>query len=292
MRQLTAGKIVKYGLIGFVALVFIFPIYWMIVTSLKPNSVIMRLPPQFLPTHPIADHYISVLSDHRFFTFYKNSVIVAVLTTGVTLMLAILASYSFSRFRYRFSGPLQMLFLSTQMFPAVVLLIALYTMYSKCGLINTYTALVLACTTSALPLSILVLKGFFDTVSATIEEAATIDGAGRFQTLFTIVIPLIKPGIVAVGLYSFLVCWDDFLWSLTPDQQAGDAHPVGRHFHAVPGGAVPGLGAGDGRSHLGVPAYFNCLHFFTKVHDRGPGNGRGEGIRRKYAVYRGAVAGT
>ena len=213
MRQLTAGKIVKYGLIGFVALVFIFPIYWMIVTSLKPNSVIMRLPPQFLPTHPIADHYISVLSDHRFFTFYKNSVIVAVLTTGVTLMLAILASYSFSRFRYRFSGPLQMLFLSTQMFPAVVLLIALYTMYSKCGL--TYTALVLACTTSALPLSILVLKGFFDTVSATIEEAATIDGAGRFQTLFTIVIPLIKPGIVAVGLYSFLVCWDDFLWSLT-----------------------------------------------------------------------------
>ena len=86
MRQLTAGKIVKYGLIGFVALVFIFPIYWMIVTSLKPNSVIMRLPPQFLPTHPIADHYISVLSDHRFFTFYKNSVIVAVLTTGVTLM--------------------------------------------------------------------------------------------------------------------------------------------------------------------------------------------------------------
>ena len=127
MRQLTAGKIVKYGLIGFVALVFIFPIYWMIVTSLKPNSVIMRLPP------------------------------VAVLTTGVTLMLAILASYSFSRFRYRFSGPLQMLFLSTQMFPAVVLLIALYTMYSKCGLINTYTALVLACTTSALPLSILVL---------------------------------------------------------------------------------------------------------------------------------------
>ena len=147
MRQLTAGKIVKYGLIGFVALVFIFPIYWMIVTSLKPNSVIMRLPPQFLPTHPIADHYISVLSDHRFFTFYKNSVIVAVLTTGVTLMLAILASYSFSRFRYRFSGPLQMLFLSTQMFPAVVLLIALYTMYSKCGLINTYTALVLACTT-------------------------------------------------------------------------------------------------------------------------------------------------
>lgn len=90
-----------------------------------------------------------------------------------------------------------MLFLSTQMFPAVVLLIALYTMYSKLGLINTYTALVLACTTSALPLSILVLKGFFDTVSPTIEEAATIDGAGRMHIMTRIVVPLIKPGIVA-----------------------------------------------------------------------------------------------
>ncbi len=215
MKRINAGRFFKYALTGLVTLMFIFPIYWMIVTSLKANSVIMRLPPRFLPDHPIPDHYISVLSDRRFFTFYKNSVIVAVLTTAVTLGLAVLASYSFSRFRYRFSGILQMLFLSTQMFPAVVLLISLYTLYSKCGLINTYTALVLACTTSALPLSILVLKGFFDTVSPTIEEAATIDGAGRFRTLATIVIPLIKPGIVAVGLYSFLVCWDDFLWSLT-----------------------------------------------------------------------------
>lgn len=284
MRQLTAGKIVKYGLIGFVALVFIFPIYWMIVTSLKPNSVIMRLPPQFLPTHPIADHYISVLSDHRFFTFYKNSVIVAVLTTGVTLMLAILASYSFSRFRYRFSGPLQMLFLSTQMFPAVVLLIALYTMYSKCGLINTYTALVLACTTSALPLSILVLKGFFDTVSATIEEAATIDGRPVPDPVHHRD-PADQAGNRGGGALQLSGLLGRLSLESDPDQQAGDAHPVGRHFHAVFGGAVPGLGAGDGRGHLGVPAHFNCLHFFTKIHDRGPGNGRGQGIRRKNAVY-------
>ena len=239
MRQLTAGKIVKYGLIGFVALVFIFPIYWMIVTSLKPNSVIMRLPPQFLPTHPIADHYISVLSDHRFFTFYKNSVIVAVLTTGVTLMLAILASYSFSRFRYRFSGPLQMLFLSTQMFPAVVLLIALYTMYSKCGLINTYTALVLACTTSALPLSILVRKGFFDTVSATIEEAATIDGAGIFTIYYKICMPLVKPAALTLVVFSFQGLWNttggsyiyEEVWKLVPtvlnDVAAGGMARVG-----------------------------------------------------------------
>ena len=74
MKQIRVDSILKYTLIGLVTLIFIFPIYWMIVTSLKPNSVIMRLPPQFLPGSPITDHYISVLSDHRFFTFYKNSV--------------------------------------------------------------------------------------------------------------------------------------------------------------------------------------------------------------------------
>lgn len=215
MKQKKINAMIKFLLIGIVTVIFIFPIYWMIVTSIKENSIIMRLPPQFLPSNPIIDHYVDVLSDSRFFTFYKNSVIVASCTTVLTLALAILASYSFSRFRYKFSGSLQMLFLSTQMFPSVVLLIALYTLYSKVGLINTYTALVLACTTSALPLSILVLKGFFDTISPTIEEAARIDGSGRFRTLFTVVLPLIKPGIVAVGLYSFLVSWDDFLWSLT-----------------------------------------------------------------------------
>lgn len=219
MKQKQVKKYVFKGLrlllLILITTLVVFPIYWMIVTSLKEKSVIMRLPPQFLPVNATFAHYKNVLSDSRFFGFYKNTIIVASLTTLLTLTLAILASYSFSRFRHKLNGVLQMLLLSTQMFPAVVLLIALYTMYSKFGLINTYAALVMACTTSALPLSILVLKGFYDTIPATLEEAAMIDGSGRMRTLLTIITPLILPGMVAVGLYSFLVTWDDFLWSLT-----------------------------------------------------------------------------
>lgn len=208
-------KALRILLILLVTAVVIFPIYWMLVTSLRHKSVIMRLPPQFFPVNITWEHYTNVLSDARFFRFYQNTVVVASLTTMLTLVLGTLASYSFSRFRHRLNGVLQMLFLSTQMFPAVVLLIALYTMYSSIGLINTYPALVLACTTSALPLSILVLKGFYDTIPITLEEAATIDGTGKMRTMATIITPLILPGLVAVGLYSFLVTWDDFLWSLT-----------------------------------------------------------------------------
>lgn len=108
-----------------------------------------------------------------------------------------------------------MLFLSTQMFPAMTLLIALYNMYYKMGLLNTYTALVLACSTNALPMSVWILKGFFDTIPKSLEEAAYIDGCSKGRTLVQVILPLVKPGILAVGLYSFLISWEDFLWGLT-----------------------------------------------------------------------------
>jgi multiple sugar transport system permease protein len=105
--------------------------------------------------------------------------------------------------------------LSTQMFPGIVLLLSLYMIYRKLGLLNTYLALILACTTKALPLGIWMLKGFFDTIPKSIEEAAYIDGAGKLQTLYRIIVPLIKPGIIAVSIYAFMVTWDDFIYALT-----------------------------------------------------------------------------
>lgn len=108
-----------------------------------------------------------------------------------------------------------MLFLSVQMFPAMTLLIALYQMYFKLKLLNTYTALVLACSTNALPMSVWILKGFFDTIPKSLEEAAYIDGCTKGGALVRIILPLMKPGLFAVGLYAFLISWEDFLWGLT-----------------------------------------------------------------------------
>lgn len=215
MRTVWYKKALMYGALILITILFLFPIYWMILTSLRPNEAIQRLPPDFFPSSITFSHYADILHDGKFVVFYRNNLIVSGVTTAVTLLLALFAAYAFSRYRFRGSSTLMMLFLSTQMFPAMALLIALYHMYFKLGLLNTYTALVLACSTNALPLSVWMLKGFFDTIPSTLEEAAYIDGCPKGQALFQIIIPLVKPGVVAVGLYSFLISWEDFLWGLT-----------------------------------------------------------------------------
>lgn len=214
MKTRVLKKVAVQVTITAITLCFVFPIYWMIVTSVKPNASILRLPIELWPKQATLDNYQAILSDGLFPIYYKNNIIVSLITTIVTLLIAVMAAYAFSRFRFKGSKTLQMLFLSTQMFPAVALLIALYSLYSKLGLINTYTALVLACSTNALPMSIWILKGFFDTVSKSLEEAAYIDGASKLYSMARIIVPLVQPGILAVGLYSFLISWEDFLWGL------------------------------------------------------------------------------
>ena len=214
MKSTNLSKVMTHALLLMITIVFVFPIYWMIVTSLKPNMDILRLPLTFIPKKITLENYYRTFEDGLFPIYYKNNIIVSTLTTIATLGLATMAAYAFSRYHFKGSKTLQMLLLSTQMFPAVVLLIALYSIYSKMGLINTYTALVLACSTNALPMSIWMLKSFFDTVPRSLEESASIDGAGKGYTLVRIVLPLIRPGIVAVGLYAFLISWEDFLWGL------------------------------------------------------------------------------
>ena len=215
MKKKSWRSFLNYGGLIAITIGFVFPIYWMIVTSIKPNEAILRLPPQFIPDGATLANYQGILNDGNFVVFYKNNVIVSGITTVLTLFLAVLAAYAFSRYRFKGSRFLMMLFLSTQMFPAMTLLIALYNMYYKMGLLNTYTALVLACSTNALPMSVWILKGFFDTIPKSLEEAAYIDGCSKGRTLVQVILPLVKPGILAVGLYSFLISWEDFLWGLT-----------------------------------------------------------------------------
>jgi multiple sugar transport system permease protein len=161
------------------------------------------------------EHYIKLFSDNAFLIYYKNSLLVSFGTTIITLMLAMLAGYGFSRFKFKSKQFMLYFILSTQMLPVVSLLIALYTMYNNYGLLNTRFGLVLALTTASLPFSIWMLKVFFDNIPVSLEEAARIDGCSRIGILFRIIFPLSKPGIFAVGIYTFILSWDDFLYSLT-----------------------------------------------------------------------------
>lgn len=194
---------------------FLFPVYWIIVTSLQPNSDLMQLPIKWWPSSLTWSSYTEILKSSVFLTFYKNTIIVALASTLLCIMVSIFAGYALSRFKFRGSNLVTLIFLSAQMFPTVTLVIGLYRQYQAMHLLNTLFVLVLASTTMALPFSIMLMRTFFNGISKELEEAAEIDGASRFRTLFRIIVPLSKPGIMAIAVYTFLMSWDDFLFGLT-----------------------------------------------------------------------------
>ena len=148
-------------------------------------------------------------------TYFKNSLIVGICTTLLTLLAAVPAGYVLSRFRFRGARTLLLVILGTQMFPYVTILISLYTLFRQLNLLNTYPALVLSFTTFSLPFSIWMIKGFCDTLPTDLEDAARVDGSSRLGTLWSIVLPIIIPGVVAVGFFAFLNSWNELLFALT-----------------------------------------------------------------------------
>ncbi len=191
------------------------PIVWMAFTSFKSRSQVFGTPGALLPSPWTLSAYRAVLESDYFLIYFKNSLIVNIAASLITVVLATLAGYSFSRFRIPGKSALMLFILAMQMFPSTVLLIALYVVFRHVHLLNTYTALILSFVTHGLPFSIWMMRGFVDAVPADVEEAAMIDGANRLQVLIYVVVPMISPGMIAVGLFGFLAGWNDLVWALT-----------------------------------------------------------------------------
>lgn len=217
----TKGKkkiwtMVQYMILAVILLFLMFPLYWVLMTSFKTNMEAYRFPPTMVPEAPNVQSYISLFTeDNFFFIYYKNNFIVSGITAGITLVLAIMSGYALSRFKIKWNQWIVAAFLSAQMFPIVSRMISLYDLLGKIHLINTRAGLILALTAAMLPFTITLMASFFDGIPKELEEASIVDGAGRFQTLFQIVMPLVKSGMVAVGIYAFLMTWDDYLHAVT-----------------------------------------------------------------------------
>lgn len=205
----------KYIVIVFALIWTLFPIYWMLATSLKENIDVFKVPPDLFPVNPTVNSYKMLEKGYTpISTFFFNSVITSVGTVVISLVLAVLAGYALSRLRFRFRESILMGVLITQMFPLIVLVIPLYIFYVQLNLLNTYVGLILAYTSFALPFGIWMIKGFVDSIPTEIEEAAIVDGCNRWVILGKIVVPLIIPGIVATGVFSFLDAWNNLLFPL------------------------------------------------------------------------------
>lgn len=210
------GGIFKYIILIIILVFLLFPVLWVILTSFKTNMEAYRFPPTFLPDNPTLAGYINLFTiNNEFFVYYKNNFIVAGAVALGATFIAIISGYSLSRFHFKWNGWLFALFTSAQMFPIISRLISLYKILGEVNLINTRIGLVFAIMASMLPFTTMLMASFFDGIPKEIEEAAYVDGAGRLAVLFKVVIPLVKSGILAVGIYAFLLSWDDYLHAST-----------------------------------------------------------------------------
>jgi multiple sugar transport system permease protein len=197
-------------------LIYLFPVYWMVATSLKTSAAIFATPPQVVPTPPVFTAYqVAVLDNPATLRAILNSMIISVGTMALTLVLAAPAAYALARLQLRGGTLITLLLLITQLLPAIVIATPLFVLFSRIKLLNSYPALILANTTFTLPFAVIVLRPFFLTVPAELEAAAKIDGCTQWSAFWRVVLPLVRPGLVTVAAFAFLMAWGEFLFALT-----------------------------------------------------------------------------
>lgn len=212
----------KYAALVGILLFLLFPLYWVLITAFKTNMEAYRYPPTFFPRVPVLDSFISLFTENnQFFVYYKNNIIVSSIVALLCCVIAIFSGYSLARFKNQWNKWFFALLLASQMFPVISRMISLYTIMGKLGIINTLGGLSLALLAAQAPFCIILMSSFFAGIPKEIEEAAYVDGAGRWRILFSIVTPLVKSGLVAVGIYAFLMTWDDYLHAATLIQADG-----------------------------------------------------------------------
>ncbi|KKB11970.1 sugar ABC transporter permease [Devosia geojensis] len=204
----------------FLLLFTVLPMAWMVLTSVKSQFAAMQYPPQWWPTEPTLNNYFKLLDPRNrigqeFLRYFWNSFYVSLLTTILGVVVAVPAAYAFSRFRFPGRNFLFFAVLVRNMFPAVVFLMPLFLLMRWMGLVNTHGSLILTYLTFGLPLSIWLLKGFYDNIPIQLEQAARIDGATRFQAFLFIVMPLSTPGIIATSIFSFIGAWNEYVYAYT-----------------------------------------------------------------------------
>jgi ABC-type glycerol-3-phosphate transport system permease component len=214
MRRGAIGFALYNLLVWGLVLAVSFPLLWMISTALKPNEETFAIPPTLIPLHPTLDQFRRLLTQTPFLTYFANSVVVALGTTALVIIVAIAGAYGLVRFRFPGRSLIAHLVLFTYMLPAVVLLLPLYLTISAFGLANSLFGLVVAYTTFALPFALWLLRSFIAGIPLELEQAAMIDGAGRLSAFIDVVLPQALPGIVSTALFSFILSWNEYLYAL------------------------------------------------------------------------------
>lgn len=215
-KEFSAGEIVRHYAVLFVIAVFVLlPYYWMIVTAVKPTEEVMVSPSTLWPSKLSFDNFIKVWQMIPLGTYMKNSFVVALAVTVLSVILAALCGYSMSRFIKRRPQKFSLvLMLCTQLIPGIVTMISLYFIMYDLGLTNTYLGLIIAYVVWAVPFCTLMIKGYFDAaIPREIEESAKVDGCTQFQIFLKICLPISTPGIISTAIFAFIQAWNEYMWA-------------------------------------------------------------------------------
>lgn len=191
------------------------PVIWISLSSLKSNLEIFSYPPSILPVNTSLEAYLNIFDDEDKIRFFINSYIISIIVTLLTLFIAILSGYSFSRFNFKLKKLLNLTIISTQTIPPITLLIPYFGIVVFFRIYDTYYALVLTYLVFTLPYATLMMTSYFNTLPRELDDAVLVDGGTNFYALFKVLIPISLPGIVATCVYTFLLCWNEFLFALT-----------------------------------------------------------------------------
>ena len=202
-----------YGGAAILAFVCGFPLFWMALTSIKPDREIITATPRMWTSLPHLDAYRRLFDQTKFDTYFFNSIYVAGGSTLMTILVAVLAAYGITRFRFKGRESIATVMLFTYMFAPIMIVIPFYIMMRKLGLTNSHLGLMLSYASFSLPFSMWLLRSFFQSIPLELEEAAMIDGASRPQAVARVVVPMALPGVIAVSIFTFIVAWNDYLFA-------------------------------------------------------------------------------
>lgn len=205
--------LIELGLL--VGLVYaLFPVVWMISCAFKSNTEVFTVPQRIIPRNISFEAFTSVLTDTTKLRYFLNSYVIALTTTAITLFVAILAAYALSRYEFKAKKPLNAFIIITQAVPPITLLIPYFGMLVLFGLYDSYWALIVTYLVFTLPYATIMITGYINTLPKDLDEAVAIDGGSTWCTLWRVLVPIAKPGLVATAIYTFLQCWNEYLFAL------------------------------------------------------------------------------
>jgi multiple sugar transport system permease protein len=205
----------RYVLLITGALIMVVPFLYLLSTSFKPHVLLFEIPPQFIPKHATTANYIQVWSSNSFGRYFANSVFVSVVATALSVLLSSMMAYGFARFDFPGQKLIFWLLLIGLMVPGMMLLIPQFLLANTLHLTDSLAGLVVFYVASTLALNTFLLRGFFEEIPWALEEAMIVDGAGAWRRYRQLIMPLSRPALATVSIFSFLASWDEYVWALT-----------------------------------------------------------------------------